>query len=127
MTALVIHETVNESGARETVEVSADDGVLVVAVAGEEARLPMDVLVRVMERYGKPLEDGVRLDGPGSSRVELGQHGTLHRIRHRGFYDVIARDFVVWTPKDREPLAELATAVSAALAHFANAATRSAP
>jgi hypothetical protein len=121
LSALTIHESVTEHGAPETVEVSAEGGVLIVAVAGVPAELPMIVLERVMERYGKPLDDGILLDGPGSARVDLGDGSTLHRIRHRGFYDVIARDFVVWTSRGREPLAELATAVSAALVHFANA------
>jgi len=121
MTTLTIHEWTSETGARETVEVSAEEGALVVSVAGARAQLPMVVLERVMERYGKPLEDGISLDGPGSDRVDLGGGSVLHRIRHRGFYDVIARDFVVWTSEGREPLAELATGVSAALAHFARA------
>jgi hypothetical protein len=122
MTALTIHESTNDAGVRETVEVSAEDGALIVFVAGVRTVLPMLVLERVMERYGKPLEDGILLDGPGSARVDLGGGSVLHRIRHRGFYDVIARDFVVWTSPGREPLAELATGVSAALAHFARAA-----
>lgn len=121
MTTLKIHEWISETGARETLDVSAEDGALVVHVAGVAARLPMLVLERVMERYGKPLEDGIALDGPGSARIDLGGGSVLHRIRHRGYYDVIARDFVVWTSEGREPLAELATGVSAALAHFANA------
>jgi hypothetical protein len=121
-TGLVIHEAFDEAGGRETVRVSAEDGALVVSVGGVATHLPMVVLERVMERYGKPLEDGIVLDGDGSARVDLGGGNVLHRIRHRGFYDVIARDFVVWASPGREPLAELASGISAALVHFANAA-----
>jgi hypothetical protein len=125
LTGLVIHESFNEAGARETVVVSTEeDGALVVSVDGAATQLPMVVLERVMERYGKPLEDGIALDGDGSARVDLGNGSVLHRIRHRGFYDVIARDFVVWTSPGREPLAELASGISAALVHFVNAARR---
>ena len=63
--------------------------------------------------------DGIALDGPS---VELGDAGVLYCIRHRGRYDVIARDFVVWAAPGREPVAELATSVSAALVHLAKAA-----
>jgi len=119
---MVLHESLTPDGAPETVAVGAEDGALVLSVDGAASRLPMVALEKVMERYGKPLAEGVRLDGPGSARVDLGAGGALHRIRHRGFYDVIARDFVVWTSPGREPLAELAGSVAAALVHLAGAA-----
>jgi len=125
VSALTIHESTNAEGVRETVDVSASDGALVVSVAGEPTALPMLVLERVMERYGKPLDEGVSLAGPDAEQVDLGGGSALHRIRHRGFYDVIARDFVVWTRAGQEPLVELATSVSAALVHFVDAARRS--
>jgi hypothetical protein len=117
---LTIHESLGEDGARETVEIGEEEGALIVKTTdGGAVALPMLALERVMDRYGKPLADGVALDGP---RVDLGASGVLYMIRHRGWYDVIARDFVVWAPPGREPLAELATAVSAALVHLARAA-----
>lgn len=119
---LTIHESLGEGGARETVEVGEEDGALILKTteAGAVA-LPMLALERVMDRYGKPLADGIALDGP---KVELGAFGVLYMIRHRGWYDVIARDYVVWAPPGREAVAELATAVTAALVHLANAAAR---
>jgi hypothetical protein len=119
MSMLTIHEWHNDAGVRETVEVGAEDGALLVRVAGVGVLLPMNVLERVMERYGKPLADGVPLEGP---HVDLGDGATLYRIRHKSFYDVIARDFLVWTSPGRDSLAELATAISAALVHFAEVA-----
>ena len=119
MTTLMIHEWVTETGASESLHVGVVDGELVVHVEGTEVAMPMQVLERVMERYGKPLDPAVKLEGP---ELDMGDAGVLQRIRHRGFYDVIARDFIVWHPPGREPLAELATAISAALAHFARAA-----
>ncbi len=82
-------------------------------------RLPVLALERVMERYGKPLADGVALEGP---RLELGNASALHLIRHLARYDVIARDFVVWTASGSEPVAELAVAISGALVHLAKVA-----
>jgi len=121
---LTIHERLLESGERETVDVGAEDGALVVRVAGESTLLPMSVLEAVMARYGKPLEDGVPLP-PGAPSVDLGDGGVLRLVRILGFYDVIAKDFLVWEPRGagREPLAELATSVSAALVHFVRAAS----
>ena len=121
MTWLAIHESLNDAGEREVVEVGAEEGALLVRIGGEVVRLPMNVLEGVMARYGKPLAEGVPLTGPS---VDLGAGARLALIRHKSFYDVIARDFVVWKAKGREPLAELATGVSAALVHFAEVARR---
>ena len=116
---LTIHEWLREDGSSEIVALEAAAGEVVVRV-GREApvSLPILALERVMERYGKPLADGIALDGP---HLALGEGAALHRIRHRGRYDVIARDFLVWTRAGHEPLAELAVAVSGALVHLANA------
>ena len=119
---LTLHEWHTEHAgqpSRETVEIGVEEGALVVLVSGEApVALPIQVIERVMERYGKPLAEGVELDGP---RLDLGNGGVLHLIRHLARFDVIARDFVVWSAPGREPLAELAIAVSGALAHLAKA------
>jgi hypothetical protein len=115
---LTIHESFREDGTRESVDVGSEDGALAVRVAGETTLLPMDVFVAVMKRYGKPVEAAVPIDGPS---VDLGETGSLTRIRSIGFYDVIGKDYLVWSPRDGEPHAELATAVSAAIVHFVTA------
>jgi hypothetical protein len=116
---LTIHEWLTEDGSSQTVTVGVNAGELLVRV-GEEApvSLPILALERVMERYGRPLAEGVVLDGPS---LALGEGRVLHRIRHRGRYDVIARDFLVWTTAGSELLVELAVAVSGALVHLARA------
>jgi hypothetical protein len=114
---LTIHEWLAEDGARKSVRLGESHGALVVCAGDDEAvSLPMLALERVMERYGKPLADGIALDGP---KLDLGEGKALVLIRHRARYDVIARDFVVWIAPDREPLAELAVAISGALVHLA--------
>jgi hypothetical protein len=118
MDPLLIYEWTAEGGASEALLVSWDDGALVVHVEGTTVALPVEALARVMERYGKPVDETVKLEGP---TLDLGAHGSLRRIRHRGYYDVIARDFIVWERPEGEPLVEMATAVSAALGHLAHA------
>jgi hypothetical protein len=123
MTALLVHEWLTEERVHGCllVDVDVPTGELVVTTVDGSVLLPMAVLESVMERYGKPLEDGVCLDGP---ELQLGEGRVLRRIRHRGFYDVIARDFLVLERPSQEPLVEMATAISAALLHFARAAAR---
>ena len=123
MTALLVHEWLTDEGENGSLHVDADveTGALALTTGGATVLLPMTVLESVMERYGKPLDDTVRLEGP---HVDLGDGRVLRRIRHRGFYDVIARDFLVLERPSQEPLVEMATAISAALLHFARAAAR---
>jgi hypothetical protein len=116
MGPLLIYEWTADGGGTEALLVSFEHQALVVHVEGRKVALPVEALARVMERYGKPLDDTVKLEGP---TLDLGAHGSLRRIRHRGFYDVIARDFIVWERPEGEPLVEMATAVSAALGHLA--------
>jgi hypothetical protein len=119
---LTIHEWTTASGARASIDLGVTDGALVVHVEGESpVALPMLVLARVMERYGKPLADGVAQEGPV---IDLGEGCTLRRIRHLGRYDVIARDFLVWSAPGKEPLVELAVTISGALTHLAKSHTQ---
>ena len=114
---LTIHEWHEADGARRTVRLAERDGALAVQVGdAPPVLLAMAVLERVMRRYGKPLADEVALDG---ARLDLSDASSLTLLRHRARYDVIARDFLVWTPPTGEPLAELAVAISGALVHLA--------
>jgi hypothetical protein len=116
---LTLDERINDDGAGQKVTLDVDEGRLAIRVGdGAPAYLPVEALDRVMARYGKPLADGIMLEGPS---LEIACAGTLHRIRHRARYDVIARDFLVWTRPGEDPLVELATSISAALLHLAKA------
>jgi hypothetical protein len=117
---LTISERITEDGTREVVTLEVRDGELFLRVGGgSPAHLPEGALDRVMTRYGKPLAPEIALDGPA---LDVGEGRMLRLLRHRARYDVIAKDFLVWSVPGQEPLAELAIAVTAALVHLAGAA-----
>jgi hypothetical protein len=116
---LTIDERIQEDGTRETVTLDVEAEELVITVGAEHIRLPVEALDRVMARYGKPLAPEILLDGPF---LDAGGGRVLHRLRHLARYDVIARDFLVWSTPGHEPVAELAVSVTAALLHLAKAA-----
>ncbi len=76
----------------------------------------------VMERYGKPIDPPFP---PALETLALSGGAKLVRFRHLATYDVIARDYLMYEAPQKEPVCELATAVTAALSHLARAATMS--
>jgi len=115
---LIIGEKILDDGTRETVTLDVRDGEVVLVVGGGQAVvLPEGALEHVMARYGKPLAPDVALDGP---RLDVGGGRALQLLRHRARYDVVARDFLVWSAPGQEPVAELAIAVAGALVHLAS-------
>lgn len=81
---------------------------------GAIGELPVAVLDQVMRRYGRPLAPEIVLEGDSLAC------GTCHlrRLRYHAAVDADARDYLVWAPRDGdpgEPLACLATTVTAAL------------
>ena len=120
---LTIGERIRDDGARETVTLEVREGGWFLRIGDAPlALLPEGALDRVMARYGKPLAPDIALDGPS---LDAGGGRALHLLRHRARYDVIARDFLVWSVPGQEPVAELAIAVTAALVHLAELASRS--
>jgi hypothetical protein len=116
---LTIDERIKEDGTRELVTLDVEAGELVLTVGSECMRLPVEALDRVMARYGKPLAPEILLDGPS---LHAGGGRVLYGLRHLARYDVIARDYLVWSTPVQEPLAELAVSVTAALLHLAKVA-----
>ncbi len=123
---LTLHEHIANDGARIRTCVHVEDGALTVTVGDSvEGALGFDALTTVLERYGKPLADGMSLDGCPSLALDALEPGArLCILRHRALYDVIARDFVVLVRRDREPFAELATMIAAAVTHIARATAK---
>ena len=120
---LVLHETMLPGGAFEKTWLEVVDGALVMRVEGGSAvEVPVPIFEAVMQRYGRPLAEGIDPVGP---TVELPGGQVLCLFRHRARYDVTARDFLVYRAPGREPLAELATSVSAALTYLVGVQARS--
>ena len=71
-----------------------------------------------MRRYGKPLADDVTLHG---ARLVLPAGRSVVLLRHLARYDVIAKDYLVYSSPDAPPLAELAGSIAAALLYLARA------
>lgn len=121
---LRIHEVILPEGGREETCISAEGDALGVHVGGTLiGTLQVEAIDLVMARYGKPLAEGIALDGP---TLALAGGRVLCMLRHRARYDVIARDFLVMSAPGAEPLCELATSVTAALVHLARAAAAAA-
>jgi len=112
---LLLHERTLSDGALEKTWLEVEDGSLFFRVEGQpKAKVSRGVLEGVMRRYGKPLADGVSWDGP---RLDVAGCA-LSILRYRPRYDVIAKDYFVYAPVEGPPVAELATAVAAALAYL---------
>lgn len=121
---LRIHEVLRDDGGSEETHLSTEGESVRVHVGGQLlGTLPVEAICLVMKRYGRPLADGIDLDGPA---LPLAGGRTLHMLRHRARYDVIARDFLVMSAPDEESLADLATSITAALVHLARAAAAAA-
>jgi hypothetical protein len=116
---LLLHERTRDDGSTERTFLESLPGEgLCLRVEGEPPRpLPLEVLAAVMKRYGRVLDSAVTI-APDAERIALAGDRALVHLRHLARYDVIARDWIVWVEPGAEPIAELATAVSAALRHL---------
>jgi hypothetical protein len=122
---LLLHERTRDDGSieRTFLERASGEGedALAFRVEGESPRaLPIELLVAVMKRYGRALDDAVTM-GPDAERIPLAGGREVVHFRHLARYDVIARDWIVLIEPDAEPLAELATSVHGALRHLLDA------
>lgn len=113
---LLIHQRTRDDGTLEDLFLSREGDALRVQIGDDdEAIVPIEALVAVMRKFGKALATEIRLTGPS---LDLGGGCSLTMLRHLARYDVIARDFMVFRAPDEEPIAELASAVTAALMHL---------
>jgi hypothetical protein len=112
---LLLHERTLLDGELEKTWLRVEHGSLFFHVDGAaKTEVPLAILDGVMQRYGKPLADDVQLDGPC---LEIGGRA-LSVLRYRPRYDVIARDYLVYANGQQAPVAELATAITGALAYL---------
>jgi hypothetical protein len=109
---LLLHERALSDGAFERTWLELENERLFLVLEGEPKKeVPLQVVDVVMRRYGKPLDDDVSVDAPGLVIADR----TIAMLRYRPRYDVIAKDYVVYTAEGERPVAELATAVTGAL------------
>lgn len=113
---LLIDEHLRMDGTTVRTHLGWEDGrVTVTSDDGIHGVLSVAAIAKVMERYGKPLDAAVALEGP---RLALGPGAALRMLRFRAQVDVIARDYLVWEQVGAEPLAALSNGVAAALRYL---------
>lgn len=117
---LVLNESHDADGRAVRVAIFVDEGELVLDYEDREVALPFPLVEAVFERFAKPLDPTIV---PRGVRLEVGTEGRLMHLRHLARYDVVARDYVVLDRPGKEPLAELCTAIAAALVHLAERAS----
>lgn len=95
-----------------------DDRVVLRDEPGDRVGAPLSghVIDRVMARYGRPLE---RAPDLAPESLDLGAGRALRRMRFHAVVDAEARDYLVYERPDGEPLAAIATMVTAAMRHLA--------
>ncbi|MFN0246528.1 MAG: hypothetical protein ACKV2T_06445 [Kofleriaceae bacterium] len=80
-----------------------------------DGMLSIAALDKVMTRYGRELDAGVRLDGDA---LDLPGGYRLRRLRYHAIVDAEGRDYLVWERSGADPLAVVATMVTAALRYL---------
>jgi hypothetical protein len=116
VTALLIHESATSDGLVERTWLELGDGALFLRIDDSpRGKVELSILEAVMHRYARPLADGVAAVGP---TLELPGDRALCLFRHRARYDLIARDFLVYSAPRQETIAELAASVTAALVYL---------
>ena len=94
------------SAAGDRIKIQDDDGT--------HGELSLTAVDRVMTRYGRPLENGVALEG---EFLTIGEY-RLRRLRYHARVDAEGRDYLVWERPGDEPLAVVATMATAALRYL---------
>jgi hypothetical protein len=122
---LEIHQSYDDRGVLTRVFLRSENGALAIVDDGGALLLPDGALDAVMRRFGAPLYPNERLAGVADLAIAGG--GVLRHVRHKGFFDVIARDYLVYIPPGGEPLCALATTVAAALSHLSRGRLRNPP
>jgi hypothetical protein len=123
--SLKIHEFILPSGQLSAVFLQQGPGPLLLASDDGELQLPPGALRAVLLRYGAPFDAEAMSHSQGG--LELGAGATLLHVRHLAGYDVIARDYLVYSEPGLEPVCAMATNVAGALRYLGLAAKDAAP
>jgi hypothetical protein len=121
LNALCIYEELTATGQGLKTWLRLQEGALVLDNAHDAVVVPDGAIATIFSHYARPLAADVasqicqlpylRVCSVASPLLKL------HPLRHLARYDVIARDFLVLSQPEAEPLAELATTIAAALSH----------
>lgn len=117
-----IHEVTLDSGELSPVDLSLHRGALFITHENVTRAIPDGAIAAIMKRYGAPFDEAAKFREVDV--LELGPGERLRHIRHLDFYDVIARDYLVYEAPGHEPTCAMATRVAGALEHLARAASR---
>ena len=119
---LKIHEFILPSGELSSVSLRREAERLLLVSEDGELALPEGALRAVMLRYGAPFDAEAMSHSQGS--LELGAGANLRHVRHLAGYDVIARDYLVYSEPGLEAVCAMATNVAGALRYLGLAAAK---
>lgn len=116
---MLIDEHLRLDGTSVRTHLGLEDGrVTITSDDGIHGRLSTAAIVKVMERYGKPLDPVIAPVDPDSPALSLGDAGALRMLRFRARVDADYRDYLVWERDGQETLAALSNGVAAALRYL---------
>jgi len=118
--SLKIHEFILPNGELSSVLLRSDGGQLLLVSDDGELALPAGALRAVMLRYGAPFDEAATSQSQGLLELESGV--SLRHVRHLAGYDVIARDYLVYSEPGLDATCAMATHVAGALRHLGLAA-----
>jgi hypothetical protein len=121
---LKIHEFILPNGELSSVFLQREGERLRLVSEDGELALPAGALRAVMVRYGAPFDAEAMSQSQGS--LELGAGAHLRHVRHLAGYDVIARDYLVYSEPGLEAVCAMATNVAGALRYLGLAAKNAA-
>jgi hypothetical protein len=112
---LLLDERIKADGTHARTWATADgDRLRISDDDGRTSEFSLVAVDRVMCRYGRPLDQGIALDGES---LACGSY-RLRRLRYHAVVDAEGRDYLVWERPDGEPLACVAAMVAAAFRHL---------
>jgi len=116
---MLIYETLSADGVSRAVHLDVGPAGLELRIDAMRAAVPARIIVALMHRYGRAVEDGV--DTQGGDELRLDASTVLRRFRFRAGVDVLGRDYLALVEGDDEPIVAMATTIAGALEHLANA------
>lgn len=116
---MLLYETLGHEGQpRQLFLESSEGGLTLHSSDGLRAAVPARVIIAVLRRYGRPVDENVDTRG---EELALTDVATLRRFRFRAGVDAIGRDYLGLFESGQDPIVALATTVAGALEHLAAA------